>query len=145
MPEARFECLKIKNLAKAGFVVEGPSLERLYINAGLAVTDLLVDLSTVQDLERHTIVVEGADRETLMANWLREILVHYHATGFLCKRIVFDKFDGKRIQATLRGEKYAPLRHGHVHALQDVVHALEFGERLDPHPSFFVKILFEYR
>ncbi|MCB0416229.1 MAG: archease [Bdellovibrionales bacterium] len=145
MPEARLDYQKIKNLAKPGFVMEAPSMERLYINAGLALTDLLVDINTVQDQERHTIVVEAPNKEGLMAAWLGEILAHYQNSGFLCRRIVFDKFDGKRIQATLRGEKYSPLRHGHIHAIKGIAETLEFGERLDTHPVFFVKVLFDYR
>ncbi len=140
MPEPRLDYIKITHKAEAGFSIEAPSLERLYINAALALTDSLVSMDRIGDQERRTIVVQAESKESLMVAWLNRVLLELTQTRFLCRRIIFEKFDGKQIRATLRGEIYSPLRHGHVENVKGVVEPVEMGEQYEPTIQFFTRV-----
>src|SRR5262245_45978111 len=103
-----------------GFVVTAPSWERLYIDAGLSLTDMMVRLDRLDTQERHSLLIMGNSKEELMAVWLSELLALFKNQKFLARRIVFNEFDGKKIKATLWGETYQPVKHGHVSDVKPV-------------------------
>lgn len=144
MPERKIVYESLEHKADSGFLVKAPSLERLYIDAALALTDQLVELGTIQDTVKHTAAVTADDKESLMVKWLNEILFLFEKNKFLCKRIVFTKFDGKNIQASLHGDTYSPIRHGHVSEIKAVTyHQLQIGDLDHPDLHFFAKIFLD--
>lgn len=143
MPERKLEYENLKHKADAGFLLKAPSLERLYIDSALAMIDQLVTLDRVKDTEKRTLNVKGTSKETLMVAWLNEILAFFTAEKFLPKRITFQKFDGKEIQATFFGDKYDPLRHGSPALFKPVSpNQVQLGELHDQDLHFFAKVSF---
>ena len=144
MPERRVSYQKLNRNAEDAFSVEAPSLQRLYIDAALALTDMRVALDLVDDLTKLQLTAAGATREKLLLAWLNGILGLFAKENFSPKRIVFDKFDGKEIKATLHGQKYDPLRHGSVSTELTVSSSqLEIGEKAVPEPHYFAKVFLE--
>jgi SHS2 domain-containing protein len=140
MPELKIDYQKLQQHKEPGVFVEAPSMERLYINAALAITDSLVPLDTIADPDRRTIVVEGADQESLLAAWLDAVFSHMNEGRFLCRRIIFESFDGKKIRATLRGEQYESTRHGHLGTVVLDRDHIEMGADFEGTPRFFAKV-----
>lgn len=144
MPERKLEYQQLEHKADTGFLVTAPSLERLYIDAGLSLTDQLVKLDLIEPSEKHTINVNAETREQLMVKWLSEILFLFERHQFIAKRIVFNQFDGKKITATLWGETYQPIKHGHVSEIKAVTyHQLELGDKSQPEPHFYARIFLD--
>jgi SHS2 domain-containing protein len=134
----------LEHKADTGFLVKAPSLQRLYIDAALAMTDMRVKLDRVTDQERKTAKASAENREGLLVSWLSEVLFLFEREKFLCRRIVFDAFDGKKIQATLWGQTYDPLRHGKISEIKAVTyHQLEIGDREQPEPHFFARVFLD--
>ena len=144
MPERKLEYQTLEHKADTGIMVTAPSLERLYIDSALALTDLMVKLDSVKDSEKRCVRVEAETRDSLMVRWLTEILFLFEKERFLSHRIVFTRFDGKSIEATLWGDRYDPIRHGHVSEIKAVTyHQLELGDRPQPEPHFFARIFLD--
>ncbi len=144
MPERKVDYKKVTNKADVGLFVTAPSLQRLYIDIGLAFTDSLVQLDVVKDTEKKAVAAAGNTREALLLAWLTELLALFQNDKFLAKRIVFDKFDGKMIQATLWGEIYQSTRHGSVPRIKSIRQTpLEIGDKSSPEPHFFAQVFLE--
>ncbi len=142
MPERRIEYLPFQDKALSGFQLTAPSLERLFIDAALAMTDQMVRLESIHEVDKHSVKIEGDGKETLLSNWLNEVLALFDKKGFLCRRIVFQGFDGKKIQATIHGESHNSIRHGHVTKNKTVKNdQIEVGYQERPDPHFFAKVL----
>jgi SHS2 domain-containing protein len=144
MPERKIDYKRLEHKADMGFQLTAPSWQRLYTDAALCLTDIRVKLDRISDGEKRTVQVVAEDKEGLMVKWLTEILFLFEKGGFLAKRVVFTKFDGKSIQATLWGELYNPLRHGSVSEIKAVTyHQLQLGEEEKPEPHFFARVFLD--
>jgi SHS2 domain-containing protein len=141
MPERKIEYRQLEHKADIGFLVTAPSWERLYIDAGLALTDLMVKLDTIKEQTKHNLSVSADNREALMVRWLNELLFLFEKHKFLCRRIVFTKFDGQKIEASAHGETYEPARHGHVSEIKAATyHQLKLGDVAGTESSFFAQV-----
>jgi len=114
MPERLLEYQTLNQKIDKGFQIQAPSWERLYIDSALAIPDQLVNLSTLEAQDRFFIKVSALSPQSLLADWLNEVWTLFEEKGFLTKRIYFNSFDGKTIEATLLGELYDPIRHRHI-------------------------------
>ena len=63
--------------------VTGVSLEECFSRAGLAVVDLMVDLSSISGVSEQTFEVEGFDLKSLLYNFLEQVLVKVTSKEFL--------------------------------------------------------------
>jgi len=144
MAERRVQYQTLDHKADSGFSLTAPSLERLYIDAALALTDQLVKLDLLTDTEKRTVAVSADNKEALLVKWLNEILCVLEKDKFLCRRIVFQGFDGKKIQASLFGQTYDPLRHGFLSEIKAATyHQLEISYREQPDPHFYLKVFLD--
>jgi len=144
MPERKITYEILEHTSDSGFIIRAPSWERLYIDAALALTDILVKLDCLEEKEKKTVNTQADNPESLMVKWLNEVLFLFEQYKFLSKRIIFDQFDGKKIGATLWGDNYNPTRHGHISEIKAVTyHQLELGESLTAEPQFYAKIFLD--
>ena len=145
MPERKIEYQVLEHRAEPGFFLSAPSLERLYVDAGLALTDRLARLDAIQPGERRTLSVTGETRAALMTQWINGLVTLFDKERFLSRRIVFSGFDGKRIQATLQGEKHDPIRHGQGQAIGKISEKnVEVGESPGLEGQFYAKVTFPW-
>jgi SHS2 domain-containing protein len=100
----------LEHPADIGFRAFGADLPELFGNAALAMLSIAGDPQAVEPRHRYAIAVEGADRESLMVDWLNEVLYWFDG-----KRIAFREFQvtlsGDRIDAVALGEPRDPHRH----------------------------------
>ncbi|NDC22935.1 MAG: archease [Proteobacteria bacterium] len=144
MPERIISYQSLDHKADMGFHLQAPSLERLYIDSALALTDLSVKLERINSIDKHDVLVEADSKESLLIKWLNEVLFLFERHKFLPKRIVFTRFDGKSIKATLIGETYDPIRHGHVSEVKAVTHhQLEMGTLPNGENNFYAKVFLD--
>lgn len=146
MPERIVSYQVVNQKQDTGFLLTAPSLQRLYIDGALALTDFLVKLDRVNAVDTRTLSAQGDNRETLMADWIGAVLTLFENEKFLAKRIVFKRFDGKQIEASLFGEDFDSIRHGGSPNLKALVpKEYQIGEKLDPDPLFTLKVILGLR
>src|SRR5689334_22970619 len=91
--------------------ISGASQAELFANSGFALFDIMTQIDKVEDNEHVTLEVEGADRDDLMVNWMRELLYLYQGSSFLLKEVVVQEVKDTYIRGEVRGEKFDPDRH----------------------------------
>jgi protein archease len=101
----------LEHPADIGFRVRAATEPELFASAAEALVSLILDVSAARPVESVTITAEAADRESLMVNWLNEVL--YFTDG---RRLAFAEFEissltETRIDCIARGEPRDPERH----------------------------------
>jgi SHS2 domain-containing protein len=113
----------INHTADMGIVSYGKSLEAVFENAALGMFEFLADLKKVTPKEELNVYVEGEDRETLLVEWLNELL-YLHET----RRMLFSKFKvveltETHLKAEVFGEKIQKR-----HQLENYIKACTYHE-----------------
>ena len=111
MPYKFFEDIAIADVA---FEATGKTEEKMFESAALAVTNTMVkDLKSVKNKVTNRITVNGNDIQTLLFNFLQELIFLKDA-----KLLLFSKFDikmskGKKMKLTVKasGEKLDMKKH----------------------------------
>ena len=96
--KARFKFLE--HTADAYVEAYGASLEEAFESAGMAFTDVMTQLETVEAKTEASFVVEGQDEEALLYSWLEELLLEFEL-----KQLLFSRFEVSRIEKTSDGFK----------------------------------------
>lgn len=91
--------------------VTGGSQAELFANSAFALFDVMSDVEKIEIKERLPLEVEGADRDDLLVNWMRELLYLYQRSGFLLKEFVIREVKDTSVKAEVCGEKVDPDRH----------------------------------
>lgn len=91
--------------------ITGNSQADLFVNSGSALFDVMAAVDKVEAKERLPLVVEGADRDELMVNWLRELLYLYQSGGYLLREFKITEIKDTAVKAEVGGEKIDPDRH----------------------------------
>lgn len=97
--------------ADIGFRAHGADLSELFANAAQALVSILLDSSRIEPVQEIPISAAGGDYESLLVNWLNEVLYYTD-----CKRFALGGFDVLRleethIEAIARGEPRDPEKH----------------------------------
>lgn len=141
MPERALSYESINNKKHTGFIVTAPSWQRLYIDSALALTDLLVDLDLIKEVDKKVVTATGTTKETLMVSFLNEVSKLFETEKFLAHRVVFNTFDGKNISASLFGETYNAVRHGYASDIKSIHEkVVEMGDSTREENQFFARV-----
>jgi SHS2 domain-containing protein len=65
---------EFEHTADVGVEIYGKTIEELFKNAGYALFEMMVDTTTIIPNITRTVQLTGTDTETLLMNWLRELL-----------------------------------------------------------------------
>lgn len=95
----------LEHTADVGIRVKASSLEGLFKNAGLAITNLSAEKQKIQYPQKHKIVVEQkADNvEELFVNWLNELLSASAAEGLIFEDIKINQINENFVDAIAIG------------------------------------------
>ena len=101
----------LEHTADIGFRARGRTLAGLFESAAEALVALALELEDVSPRESYALAAEGEDLESLLVNWLSEVL--YWLDG---KRVAMRRFEVKeiasgRVAAEGFGEPLDPARH----------------------------------
>lgn len=106
--------LKFKPLAHpsdVGIVAYGKDRKSLFENAAFGMFSLMADLSRVENRAKVEIKVKGDDSESLLINWLNELIFFEDTKKFLMKDFKIRKLTDTRLEATVFGEEIDPDKH----------------------------------
>jgi protein archease len=85
----------LEHPADIGFRASGASIEELFANCARALVFIILDPSKIHSAQRVALSADGADYESLLVNWLNEVL--YYVDG---KRVALGRFDISRLTET---------------------------------------------
>ena len=107
--EKKFEI--IEHPADVGFIAYGATLGELLENAALAMMSLAVELEGIEERARREIRVSGTDNESLLFDWLAEILAVADAEGLALRRAEVKQTGEGEAHGVVYGEKFDKARH----------------------------------
>jgi SHS2 domain-containing protein len=101
----------LEHPADVGFRARGSSLEELFGNCGLALISIILDPSRVDCGRTWELTAEGNDLDSLLVNWLNEVLFYVET-----RRLVFSSFsiqiaDPFQLSCQAMGEERTPAKH----------------------------------
>jgi SHS2 domain-containing protein len=102
---------EIEHTADVGVEIYGRTLEELFRNAGYALFNTIVEVTTVQPVVARAINVSAPDAETLLMNWLRELLYLCSVYQEVYKTFEFHSICPTELNARIRGEALDLERH----------------------------------
>ncbi len=111
-----------EHTADLGLRVRSPELNSLFAEAGLCLFLAIVeDIGTINPRTMAKIELSGNDREFLLFDWLRELLLQAEADRMLfCKFEVIVRDDG--LSALAWGEPFDPARHQLAHEVKAITY-----------------------
>lgn len=119
----------IEHTADIGFRASGSTLEEVFENSGLALTDLLVNSSKVCPSLKKEFFIKAEDLKALMYEYLEKILFFFEV-----ERLVFSKFEvgirekPLRLKCRIWGEKIS-AKHGFRNEIKAITyHMMDIGE-----------------
>jgi SHS2 domain-containing protein len=94
---------QLDHTADLGLRIHGRTLRQLFANAAYAMFSQLADLEEIEPNLRREVKVEGIDYESLLVNWLNQLLyLHdtHHEVYVACE---IHSLSRQRLQATVQG------------------------------------------
>jgi SHS2 domain-containing protein len=107
----RFEFVDITT-ADVAFIAHGKNLNELFVNAALAMFEVMVNTKQIKPKVKREVKVKGNDLQSLMFNWLNELLVYVDS-----ENLAFCEFDIKvdeekfKLEAICKGEEMNREKH----------------------------------
>ena len=105
----RFELLD--HPADIGFRVYGGTPAELFANAAWAMLSIAAEPAEVRPLGQYELSAEGTDYESLLVNWLNEVLYWYDGARIAFSEIQILSIAPTAIRAQASGEPRDPARH----------------------------------
>ncbi|MBF0475254.1 MAG: archease [Deltaproteobacteria bacterium] len=131
----------IDHTADIGIEVWGAGYPELFEHAAAALTQLLTDPETINELETRELEVTGYDPEDLLINWLRQILYLFQGEGFLTAVSRVTHLTDTTLSAGLVGERWDSDRHPLVNDIKAVTyHGVQITRRQG---NYFTRIIFD--
>ena len=94
-----------------GLVAYGKSLAEAFANAAYGLFSLIVEPNKVKEKESRKVTVQAQDAESLLFNWINELIYIFEVERLLFKSFDITEFTGQSLEATCWGERYDPSRH----------------------------------
>jgi SHS2 domain-containing protein len=128
-PRGSFEF--IDHTADIGIRVQAPTLEDLFETAGLAFTELVTDVDSLDCRVERRFQLEEGDIETLLVSWLQELLYLLDTESLVFGRFQV-KLDNLSLEAVAWGDVFDPNLHTMKTEIKAVTyHQLEVTKKND--------------
>jgi SHS2 domain-containing protein len=105
----RFEILE--HTADIGIRAFGGSTAELFENAALAIQSIALAVDAVQPQNEYSLTASGSDPESLLVNWLNEIVYYLDGRRIAMSRIRVDSITESQVAGRGWGEPRDPKRH----------------------------------
>src|SRR5262245_59033765 len=101
----------LEHPADIGFRTFGQILPELFVNCALAMLSIAGEPSGVEERAEYPIAVESGDRESLLVDWLSEVLYWFDGKQIAFRNFRVQKFSDTEIRAVGLGEPRDEERH----------------------------------
>jgi SHS2 domain-containing protein len=101
----------LEHPADVGFRATAPALPELFESAAAALVSIVLNPANVRESETVALAAQGDSIESLLVNWLSEVLYYLDGEHIAFARFQVREFTPQRIVAEGRGERRDPARH----------------------------------
>ena len=108
--------------ADVGLVVRGRDGPDLFVEAGLALYELVCDIEAVEQRERYRLAGSADGVEALLVDWLNDLVFLFEGGGVVCSGFSFESWSETAYEGVALGEPVDPARH----APRDLVKAATY-------------------
>jgi SHS2 domain-containing protein len=97
--------------ADIGFRAHSRTLPELFENAALALLSIAGDPAAASPSHRYPITADGSDHESLLVNWLNEVLYWFDGKRIAFREVRVERMESEIISGVGVGEPRDPDRH----------------------------------
>jgi SHS2 domain-containing protein len=101
----------IEHTADTGLIAYGKTLAEAYANAAYGLFSIIAELKEVKEVESRNLELSEEDPESLLFEWLNNLIYLFDVEMLLFKRFDIEQFNDYKLQAICYGEKYDSSRH----------------------------------
>ncbi len=101
----------LDHTADVGIIAYGSDIEELFCNAALALFSLITEPESIQEKSHLNLKVSGDERDSLLVEWLNELIYCFDAKHILFNRFDIESLTQNELQATCHGEDFDPIKH----------------------------------
>ncbi|HAV10151.1 MAG TPA: hypothetical protein DCX22_00820 [Dehalococcoidia bacterium] len=101
----------IDHTADIGIAVNGATLQQLFENAAIGLFNLIIDSSTLEDYTEYPISISSTNRESLLIDWLNELIYVYEVEHIVFKRFTITIFSDTHLESLCFGDFLDNKRH----------------------------------
>lgn len=130
------------HIADAKFRAYGSTLEVAFENAALAMFNVMIDTEKLKCEKSLEIEVESPDIETLLTDWLSELLYLFEVEGIVFSKFRVDKIEKKESGYSLSGEASGETLDLLRHKFDTQVKAVTYHElEIKKDDGFYVQVI----
>jgi SHS2 domain-containing protein len=119
----------LEHTADIGFRARGRTPAELFESAAEALVAIAVELEDITERETYPLAAEGEDFESLLVNWLSEVLYWLDGKRLAMRRFRILEFTPYRVRGEGLGEPCDPARHRAKLIVKGVTyHQLKIGQ-----------------
>ena len=101
----------LNHTADVGIIAYGADLKQAFANAAKGLFSLITDLGKVKEVLHRDTELTATDEESLLVEWLNELIYQFDTEGIIFKRFEIIRLDNTRLKARGYGEKVDKARH----------------------------------
>ncbi len=101
----------IDHTADVGIIAYGTDISQAFANAARALFSLITELDNVAEVLHRDIEVTASDQESLLVEWLNELIYLFDVEHILFKRFDITSLNHTRLKARNYGEKVDKSKH----------------------------------
>ena len=101
----------LDHTADTGIIAYGADVKELFSNAALALFSLITELESIQQKLHLDLEVISEDRDSLLVDWLNELIYSFDARHVLFNRFDIGSLTYNALKATCYGEDFDPNKH----------------------------------
>ena len=101
----------IDHTADVGIIAYGADISQAFANAAKALFSLITELDNVTEVLHRDIMVTASDQESLLVEWLNELIYLFDAEHILFKRFDIIELSNTQLKARNYGEKVDSSKH----------------------------------
>ena len=107
--EKEFEILN--HTADVGIIAYGSDMNEAFANAAKGLFSLITELDDVEESEHRDIELTAPDQESLLVEWLNELIYLFDAENMLFKRFDITQLSNTHLKARSYGHKVDSSKH----------------------------------
>ncbi len=101
----------VDHTADVGIIAYGASMSQAFANAARAMFSLITELDDVEEVLHHDIELAAPDQESLLVEWLNELIYLFDVDNIIFKRFDITQLNNTQLKARSYGEKVDSSRH----------------------------------
>ena len=101
----------VNHTADVGIIAYGADKSQAFANAARALFSLITELDDVEEVLHQDIELTAPDEESLLVEWLNELIYLFDAKGIIFKRFDITELNNTRLKARSYGERVDSSKH----------------------------------